>query len=120
MNKKTRAYKRGLWAEALAALYLRCRGYRVLARRYKTPLGEIDLIARRKDTIIIVEVKTRGLMDSALESVDERSRGRIERAARHFIAANPRYADYNVRFDIIAFAPPFALRHLDNAWQAHT
>lgn len=114
--ERQKAYKDGLWAETLAALYLILKGWRVVARRYKSPLGEIDLIARRGKTLLIIEVKTRAHMEAAVESVSLKAQGRIARAARHFISRHPQYGEYSVRFDVIAIVPPFRLRHLDNAW----
>ena len=119
-SKKRKAYRRGLWAESLAALYLMFKGYRIIARRYKIAVGEIDLIARRGKTLLMVEVKARRGLGEALEAVDLKTQKRIEKAARIFLSKNPRYADYTIRFDIIAFTRNFWLHHLDNAWQAHS
>lgn len=115
--KKESAYRAGLYAEILAAAVLIVKGYRIAAWRYKTPMGEIDLIARRGREIVFVEVKWRQTLDEALSSVSGRMQGRIVRAARHFIAARPAIAGFSVRFDLIAAAPPFFWRHLDNAWR---
>jgi putative endonuclease len=111
------SYRSGLIAESIAAIFLVCKGYRILARRYKTPVGEVDLVARRGKTIVFVEVKARANPTAALESITPRMKNRIARAALHFIASNPRYAPFGMRFDVIALTPPFRLRHLDNAWQ---
>ncbi|HBR68467.1 MAG TPA: YraN family protein [Rhodospirillaceae bacterium] len=117
---KQKAYGRGLWAESLAALFLMVRGCRILARRYKTPVGEIDLIARKGDTLLMVEVKARNNLGSGVEAVDIKTQKRIENAARFFVSAHPRYQNFTVRFDVVAVARPFRLRHLDNAWQARS
>lgn len=111
------SYQSGLIAESIAALFLMVKGYRILARRYKTPVGEIDLVARRGKTIIFVEVKARRAPAAALESITPRMKQRISRAALHFISAHPALASLGMRFDVIVLAPPFYLRHLDNAWQ---
>ena len=107
----------GLAAENFAALLLRLKGYRILARRYKTPVGEIDLIARRGRTIAFVEVKARQTMDEALAAVTPAMQARITRAAGYFLAGNPALAQLTLRFDLMAVRPPFYCRHLDNAWQ---
>lgn len=117
-DKKIRAYRRGFQAEILAALYLRMKGYRVLAMRYKTKIGEADIIASRGKTLAVVEVKLRRDTDSALESVTPSNRRRVEQAARDFLTRHPRWAGHDVRFDVIALGWPLRLRHLDNAWQA--
>ncbi len=111
------SYRSGLMAESIAALFLTCKGYRILSRRYKTPVGEIDLVARRGKTIVFIEVKARSAPAAALESITPRMKNRIGRAALHFIASHPHHASFGMRFDVIVLAPPFYLRHLDNAWQ---
>lgn len=117
---KERTYQKGLLAEKLAALFLMAKGYRILARRYKTPVGEIDLIARRGNTIAFIEVKARERLPDALECITPSMKSRIGRAALHFLSSRPEFSNCVLRFDLIALAPPFHLRHLDNAWQAAT
>ena len=58
-EKRTRAYRHGLFAETVAALLLRLKGHRIVARRYKTPVGEIDLVALKGKRLAFVEVKRR-------------------------------------------------------------
>src|SRR5690606_36971853 len=118
--EKIEAYRRGHRLERLAALYLQLKGYKILKLRYKTPGGEIDMVARRKNSLVFVEVKGRGDMASALESVTMRNRARVEQAARYFIAAHPQFSGMDMRFDVVVFAPPFSFRHLDNAWRARS
>lgn len=77
-------YTKGLWAERLAAFYMRCKGYRILATRYKTPLGEIDLVARKGKMLVFIEVKARAGRVRGLEAVSSQSWDRIARAATHF------------------------------------
>ena len=106
------AEKRGRRAEALAAWFLRLKGYRILARRYKTPAGEIDLIAKRGRTVVFVEVKQRPGEDAALEAVTAKGRVRIARAAALWVSHHPGAAELNHRFDVI-LAPPGRLpRHM--------
>ncbi len=114
------AYQKGLWAETLAAWYLRLKGYRICAMRYKTPVGEIDIVARKGKALVFVEVKARGSLEEALQSIHRRNQSRVMRAAEHYIGAQALPSDISMRFDAVALAPPFSLRHLDNAWQAHT
>ena len=118
LNKKTRAYRQGLWAENLAAWLLRLKGYRVLARRYKTPVGEIDLVVCRQKTLVAVEVKSRAENSDALESINFKNRERVQRALAHFMMHHPVYANYDLRFDVVAVSRGFSVQHLDNAWQA--
>lgn len=114
------AYRRGLHAEGLAALYFRLRGYRILCRRYKTPVGEIDLIVEKKGCLVAVEVKIRQTLEEALSSVTPRGRVRIEKALGHFLMRHPAFSSHDLRFDVIAGSGSFCWRHLDNAWEARS
>ena len=119
-ESRRKAYNSGLWAEAMAALYLCGKGYRVLKSRYKTGMGEIDLVAVRGKTLVFIEVKARASAEDGLYAVSPQAQGRITRAAQHFIAGNPRFAGYDVRFDVIVYAGRFSITHLDNAWLARS
>ena len=114
---RQRSYRLGIAAELLAALVLTARGYRVLALRYKTPVGEIDLIVRRGRTVAFVEVKARAGLAQALSAAGPRTQSRVARAAQYFLAQKPGFADCELRFDLFAVASPFCWRHLDNAWR---
>lgn len=116
MSGSKKAYRFGMLAEHIAAFGLCLRGYKILARRYKTPVGEIDLIAQRKNVLAFVEVKARADIDSALQALTPRMQERIGRAAGYFIMQNNHFTAYTIRFDLIALAPPFFWKHLDNAW----
>ncbi|TVQ31295.1 MAG: YraN family protein [Geminicoccaceae bacterium] len=107
----------GRHAETVAAWLLRLKGFGVLARRYKTPVGEIDLVAARGDLVVFVEVKHRPTLDRALEALPPAQRQRIVRAAEHFLARHPT-PKATCRFDLIALAPLRWPRHVPNAWQA--
>lgn len=109
-------HQTGLRAEKMAAWFLRVKGYRILARRYKTPVGEIDLIAARGKTMVFIEVKSRTTMTRALESVRPQQAARIIRAAEYYMAVQ-RQQNIALRFDVIAVHPPFRLRHLQNVIQ---
>jgi putative endonuclease len=114
-------YRTGLRAETLAAWFLRCKGYRVLARRYKTPVGEIDLIAARAGVIVFVEVKARGSLDMALSSIRPRQAQRIVRAAAYYMAgymSGHKGQSFDMRFDVIAVHPPFRVKHIRAAFSA--
>ena len=116
-ERRRRSEGYGRFAEALCRGLLRVKGYRILATRLKTPLGEIDIVARRGDTLAVVEVKARRNWASASEAVGARQLGRLSRAAHVFLAANPQYAGLTLRFDVM-LVTPFALpRHLQDAWR---
>ena len=114
---RTRREAWGRWAETIAAWSLRLRGYRVVARRYRTPLGEIDLVARRGRLLAFVEVKARADLEQALEALGPRQRERTARAAELFLLHHPRHAGCTLRFDLIAIRPWQPPRHLVDAWR---
>jgi putative endonuclease len=107
----------GHFAESLAAWSLRLRGYRILARRFRTPLGEIDLVARRGRLLAFVEVKARGDLDQAMIALGPRQRERTARAAELFLLRHPNYGDHTLRFDLVAVRPWRLPRHLIDAWR---
>lgn len=104
-EKRRRAFRKGHRAEYIAALLLLAKGFRILARRYRTPLGEIDLIARRGDLVAIVEVKARGTLEEAMDAVGWAAMRRIEAAADLWLAQHPQHARLSLRFDLIAILP---------------
>lgn len=117
MTARRRAAERaGRLAEAAAAIFLMLKGYRILARRWRTPAGEIDLIARKGRLLAFVEVKARRTLDAAHDAVSARAARRIAQASEHFCARDPAHAGLDRRFDLIA-AAPWRLRHLRDAWR---
>jgi putative endonuclease len=101
-GKRHKAYRRGHSAERLA---LMLKGYRIIGRRYRTKLGEIDLIARRKDVVLIVEVKARTTLEQAMDSVNVLTMRRIEAAADLWLARQPDHSRLSLRFDLVAILP---------------
>jgi putative endonuclease len=114
--ERVAAFQRGLSAESRAALLLIAKGYRILARRWKTPFGEIDIVARRRRGLVFVEVKARGSVDEAVEAVTERTKRRIVGAAELWLARHPQRANGEIRFDVIVVAPGKIPRHIVNAF----
>lgn len=112
------AWRRGRLGESLALVSLTLRGYRILARGLKSPLGEIDIVARRGRFLAFVEVKTRESFDVAAEALLARQRRRIARAASGFLANRPEFSFCQPRFDVILVAPWRWPRHIINAWRA--
>lgn len=111
------AHRLGLRAEMLAALLLRLKGYRIVARRLKTPAGEIDMVVRRGRALAIVEVKARGLDDTAVEALLPRQQRRLEQAAAHFLGRHPQLAGLALRFDVVLVTPFRLPRHMKDAWR---
>jgi putative endonuclease len=118
--KRQSAFRFGVSAEARAALLLAAKGYRELARRWKSPLGEVDLVMRRGQTIVFVEVKARARLDDAAWAVLPRQQRRIVRAAEAWLAAHPEHAGYDVRFDAVLVAPRRLPQHIEAAFEAET
>ena len=117
MHDRRQAERRGRRAENRAALLLRLKGYRLLARRYRCPAGEIDIVARRGRLLVAVEVKARDTLDAAAFAIDARQQARITRATEHFLAANPMYAERDIRFDAVLVSTGGLPRHVPDAWR---
>ncbi len=117
--ERRRASERaGRRAETLAAWLLRAKRYRIVAMRYKTKIGEIDLIARRGKTMVFVEVKRRSSSQRLGEALEAVNTARITRAAQWYISAHPHLAGFDFRFDVITLAPGRWPHHLVNAFPA--
>ena len=111
----TTTYKKGLWAEGVAAVYLMIKGYRIKAWRYKTAVGEIDLIARRGRVLVFVEVKARPDIATGVAAIRPASYARLQRAAEHYMARyHTQVQGFDTRFDLVVVAPPCRIKHLDN------
>ncbi|MBI1360590.1 MAG: YraN family protein [Alphaproteobacteria bacterium] len=107
----------GRRAEALAALWLQLKGYRILDRRARTPLGELDLVAVKGRTLAFVEVKARIRRGAALEAITPALRGRVEQAARLWAGRRRGMDDKHWRFDVVAIVPGRLPHHLPDAWR---
>lgn len=118
-------HKSGLIAERVAIWFLRLKGYRVLEHRYKTKLGEIDIIAAKNKTIHFIEVKRRPDELTALEAVNLKSQKRIQKTAELFLIKNKKFTNKNIYFDVIIILPKkiaginigLIPKHIINAWQ---
>lgn len=116
--ERVAAFRTGLSAEARAAAYLMAKGYRILAKRFRTRYGEIDLVARRRNLVAFVEVKARASLDDAAYAVTPRQQRRIVDAAQAWLMAHPEHADFELRFDVMLIAPRRLPRHLLAAFDA--
>lgn len=105
----------GRRAEKAAALYLMGKGYRIAQERYRSPNGEIDLIATKGQLAAIVEVKKRDTVDKAKEAVTPRQRKKIEHAAEDWLATQK--IPWSIRFDVIAIVPWRTPTHIKDAWR---
>jgi putative endonuclease len=110
-------YRRGRFSELVAAAALIARGYRILARRCRTPYGEIDLIAVRGRRLAFVEVKRRATRAEAEAALTQYQARRIARAADFWVSRNLRYRDHDRGLDAILVLPRRLPVHLPDALQ---
>ncbi len=115
-TERVRAYRSGRVAETFVALLLRLKGNRIVARRYATPVGEIDLVALKGRRLAFVEVKRRKTLDDAAFSVTAKQRRRIVRAAQYWLASHPAFAGHDIAFDVVLAAPWHFPRVIANAF----
>ena len=111
------AERRGRYAETLAAWWLRCKGYSVLAQRVRLPVGEIDLIAQRGAVLAFVEVKQRRRLKDAQSAVSLKNWSRIARAADMWTARKPQLSRLDWRYDLITIVPFDRPRHFRDYWR---
>ncbi len=116
MNKK-KTYQFGIWAEKITIIFLFLKGYQILAWRHKTYFGEIDIIAKKGRTIVIIEVKARKSQRSVEEVLKPKQITRIKKASEFFLIKNPRFHNHALRFDFIRVGKFFIPRHYKNFWQ---
>jgi putative endonuclease len=114
--RRRQAERAGRWAETLAAASLTLHGWRILARRFRCPAGELDLVAKRGNVLAIVEVKARRSRDAALWAITPASRLRLRRAASAYLARNPDLSRLALRFDAMVVTPWSWPLHLAGAW----
>ena len=107
-------WRRGRWSEIAAAVALGLKGYRILARNFRSPVGEIDIIAARGMRIAFVEVKRRATLEAAQAAIGARQRQRIARAAALWIARNQEFARHEQGFDVVIVMPRRWPRHETN------
>ncbi len=114
--KRARAERGGRRAEALAAWWLRLKGWAILGRRVRTPLGEVDLVARRGRTLAFVEVKARATREQADLSLDDYRLRRVAAAAEALAHRYARVGD-DIRIDVVYIVPRRLPRHLPDVWR---
>ena len=113
---RLKAFRRGHVSEYIAALYMVAKGYRISAIRYRTKLGEIDIIARRGDLVVCVEVKARRDVDSAVFAVTGMAQNRIRAASELWLSRQPDAHRLSLRYDIVAVRPWRLPKHLVDAF----
>jgi putative endonuclease len=115
--ERVAAFGLGLSAESRAAAYLVAKGYRIAARRFRTPFGEVDIVARRRGVLVFVEVKARRTLDAAAEALQVRQQRRIADAAAFWLSLNPHDVGSDIRFDAMLVAPGKIPRHIQAAFE---
>ena len=116
-ERRLAAYRRGRSGELRALWWLRLKGYRLIARGERTPVGEIDLVMRRGRVLAFVEVKARADLDQAARAIAPRQQQRILRAANAFLQQRPDLLALQARFDAVLIAPGRLPQHLVDAWR---
>jgi len=122
-SKKKKSYNFGIAAEFLAAIFLWLNFYRVVAMRYKNPKGEIDILAIKGNTLVVVEVKARQSFASGAESITAQKQKKISGAVEWLMAGRAKIAglnnlsERNIRFDVILIVPWRLPKHIKDAWR---
>lgn len=118
VHRNRHNHRAGLLAEYLALCWLSLKGYRLVARRYKTRFGEIDLIMRRGGVLAIIEVKARAETHDAAMAIHAKNQSRVAQAAQHFLSRYPEYTHFQVRFDAVLVAWYKRPHHIPHAFIA--
>lgn len=116
-ERRRSAEKAGRRGEGLALWWLRLKGWRLVARDFRAPVGEIDLVVRRGTVLALVEVKRRATLAAAAEAIRRQQQLRIARAAEAFLKRRPDLARLTLRFDAVLLAPGRRPRHIMGAWE---
>ena len=114
-EKGAQAYDRGLWAERLARWLLQAKLYRIVGERVKTRGGEVDILARKGKTLIVVEVKARQTLEGAADAVTSKQWARLLRAGEILLSREP--DGTSLRFDVVHVVPGRWPRHIKDAWR---
>jgi len=107
--------RRGRLAEGFASIVLFLKGYRILFKRYKTYTGEIDIVACKKQYLVIVEVKASQSKMRAYQALQKRQMNRLAKSTELFLAKHPKWSSFDIRFDVMLIFPK-GYRHIKNAW----
>ena len=116
LGRKRRSERKGRRAEVLAALALLLKGYRIVSLRYRTPVGEIDIVAHKGDLIAFVEVKARRDLASGIDAVSYPAQRRIAAAGELFISRQRDSAHLSWRHDIVVVSPWRWPVHIEDAF----
>lgn len=115
-NPNHHTYQKGYLAEWLAIILLILKGYRILATRYQTHAGEIDIIAKKRNTITFIEVKYRKKKETLRQAISTHQHQRNQNAATYYLKTHKKYKAYTPRLDAIYITPnrwPLHIKNLD-------
>lgn len=115
-KRRRKAERRGRTSEYIAAIYLLLKGYRIVALRYRTRAGEVDIVARRGDVAVFVEVKARREEGLAVDAVSFAAQQRIRAASDIWLSRQADAASLSQRYDIVAVLPGRWPRHFRDAF----
>jgi putative endonuclease len=105
---------KGYLGEFLAICLLKIKGYKILARRYKTVCGEIDIVAQKCDIVAFVEVKSRKSIDKCYNAVTNKQLRRIQRTSEIFLRKNQKFSNYFSRYDVVLVSDWKLPIHIEN------
>ncbi|MFQ3307341.1 MAG: putative endonuclease [Candidatus Midichloriaceae bacterium] len=115
MGIRLKNYQKGVNAEILVMTYLKKKLYTIIKHRYKSKLGEIDLIAAKNDLLLFIEVKNRkNFLD--YDVISKKQKIRCCETALYFISQHTDFSNYNMRFDCMFVDDYGMIKHLQNAW----
>ena len=109
-------HSKGLLAEFKAKSFMRYHGFSILAERFKTPLGEIDLIAKKGNLVVFIEVKLRKTKEAAAEAIHAKNQSRVRNAAELYLQQHPEYNECEMRCDALIMAPGAWPEHIPDAF----
>ena len=112
-SAKKPTYEFGVLCETISCDFLRLKGYTIIAQRYKSKLGEIDIIAKKDKTVVFIEVKARKKEELLEITLRQKQVNRIRKAAQFFIATHPQYHNFDMRFDFILFTTNLIPQHFE-------
>ena len=113
-NERRARHRRGHWSELAASALLIAKGYRILAGRWQSGAGEVDLIATRRGRLAFIEVKHRATIEACEAAIPDQQRRRIRRAADLWLAKHAFFQSHDIAFDVIFVMPRRLPRHIEN------
>jgi len=114
---RKKAEELGNLGETLGVWFLMLKGYTIISRQYRTPVGEVDIIARKGSALVFIEVKARVDADTAAHAISPRQQSRIVRAADAFLQNSANLGHLDIRFDALLIIPYRWPVHIVDAWR---